>query len=35
MRFEGSDTLILSAQDTLPGTSVRRTHSLTWKRAAP
>jgi hypothetical protein len=35
MRFEGGDTLILSAQDTLPGTSVRRTHSLTWKRAAP
>ena len=32
MRFQGDDTLILSAEDTLPGTAVRRTHSLTWKR---
>ncbi len=32
MRFEGSDTLVLSAEDSLPGTAVRRRHSLTWKR---
>lgn len=33
MRFIGDDTLVLAAEDMLPGTDVRRTHSLTWKRA--
>lgn len=33
MTFVGTDTLILSARDTLPGTAVGRTHSLTWRRA--
>lgn len=32
MRFTDRNTLVLSAQDTLPGTDVQRTHSLTWKR---
>jgi hypothetical protein len=32
MRFAG-DTLTLSARDTLPGTTIGRTHSLVWRRA--
>jgi len=32
MRFTDHNTLVLSAQDTLPGTEVQRTHSLTWRR---
>ena len=35
MRFVDERTLILSAKDTLPGTSVQRRHSLTWKRMRP
>lgn len=33
MRFIDDDTLVLAAEDALPGTTVRRRHSLTWKRA--
>ena len=32
MRFDGSDTLVLSAEDALPDSPVKRKHSLTWKR---
>ncbi len=35
MRFVGEHTLTLSAEDTLPGTSIQRQHSLTWKRMKP
>lgn len=34
MRLDG-DTLELRAEDTLPGTAVRRTHRLIWKKAPP
>lgn len=34
MRFDGDGTLVLAADDTLPGTSVTRHHRLTWKRPA-
>ncbi len=32
MTFGADGTLTLSAEDTLPGTAVRRTHRLVWRR---